>query len=68
MFRRLRKPSYESSGIFVAGPGFPHSLLSLGSGEDYLEGGIVLKKALEWVQGKELSEKLSFSLSLGSMP
>ena len=68
MFRRLRKPSYESSGIFVAGPGFLHSLLSLGSGEDYLEGGIVLKKALEWVQGKELSEMLSFSLSLGSMP
>ena len=45
-------------------PGFPRSLLSLESGVDYLEGGIVLKKALEWAQGKELREIFDFSISL----
>jgi len=45
-------------------PGFPRSLLSLESGVDYLEGGIVLKKALEWAQGKGLEDILEFSLSL----
>jgi rubrerythrin len=45
-------------------PGFPRSLLSLESGVDYLEGGIVLKKALEWAQGKGLKDILEFSLSL----
>ena len=45
-------------------PGFPRSLLSLESGVDYLEGGIVLKKALEWVQGKGLREIFEFSISL----
>jgi len=47
-----------------ADPGFPRSLLSLESGVDYLEGGIVLKKALEWVHGKELREIFEFSISL----
>jgi len=45
-------------------PGFPRSLLSLESGVDYLEGGIVLKKALEWAQGKGLKDILEFSVSL----
>jgi rubrerythrin len=45
-------------------PGFPHSLLSLESEVDYLEGGIFLKKALEWAQGKELREIFEFSISL----
>jgi len=45
-------------------PGFPRSLLSVEPGVDYLEGGIVLKKALEWAQGKELEDILEFSLSL----
>ena len=45
-------------------PGFPRSLLSLESGVDYLEGGIVLEKALEWAQGKGRKDILEFSLSL----
>jgi len=44
--------------------GIARSLLSLESGVDYLEGGIVLKKALEWAQGKGLQDILEFSLSL----
>ena len=45
-------------------PGFPRSLLSLESGVDYLEGGIVLDRALEWAQGRQLREILEFSISL----
>ena len=47
-----------------ANPGFPRSLLSLESGVDYLEGGVVLNQALEWAQGKELRDILDFSVSL----
>jgi len=47
-----------------ADPGFPRSLLSLESGTDYLEGGVVLNKALEWAQGQELKDILDFSVSL----
>lgn len=47
-----------------ADPGFPRSLLSLESGVDYLEGGVVLNKALEWAQGQELKDILDFSVSL----
>lgn len=45
-------------------PGFPRSLVSLEPGEDYLEGGIGLKKALEWSRGKGLEDILEFSISL----
>jgi rubrerythrin len=45
-------------------PGFPRSLLSLEPGVDYLEGGIILEKALEWAQGKRPGDILEFSLSL----
>ena len=55
---------YERRAGKDSDPGFPRSLLSLESGVDYLEGGIVLKKALEWVQGKELREIFDFSISL----
>ena len=47
-----------------ADPGFPRSLLSLESGVDYLEGGVVLNKALEWAQGQGLKDILDFSVSL----
>ena len=47
-----------------ADPGFPRSLLSLESGVDYLEGGVVLNKALEWTQGQDLGDILDFSVSL----
>jgi rubrerythrin len=45
-------------------PGFPQSLVSLEPSEDYLEGGIGLKKALEWSRGKDLKDILEFSISL----
>jgi rubrerythrin len=45
-------------------PGFPRSLVSLEPGDDYLEGGIGLKKALEWSRGKDLKDILEFSVSL----
>ena len=47
-----------------ADPGFPRSLLSVESGVDYLEGGVVLNKALDWAQGQELKDILDFSVSL----
>lgn len=45
-------------------PGFPRSLVSLERGDDYLEGGIGLKKALEWSRGKDSKDILEFSISL----
>jgi rubrerythrin len=45
-------------------PGFPRSLGSLESSDDYLEGGIGLKEALEWSRGKDLKDILEFSISL----
>ena len=59
LFKVYQKRSGKDSD-----PGFPRSLLSLESGVDYLEGGIVLKKALEWAQGKGLKDILEFSVSL----
>ena len=47
-----------------ADPGFPRSLLSLESGVDYVEGGVVLNTALDWAQGQELKDILDFSISL----
>jgi rubrerythrin len=45
-------------------PGFPRSLVSLEPGDDYLEGGIELKNAMEWSRGKDLKDILEFSISL----
>jgi len=45
-------------------PNFPRSLVSLEPGDDYLEGGIGLKNALEWSRGKGLKDILEFSISL----
>jgi rubrerythrin len=45
-------------------PGFPRSLVFLESSDDYLEGGIGLKEALEWSRGKDLKDILEFSISL----
>ena len=55
---------YQSRSGKDADPEFPYSLLSLESGVDYLEGGIVLGEAVEWAQGKELKDILDFSISL----
>lgn len=56
--------AYERFSPKEPDPGFPRSLLSLEPGVDYLEGGIILSKALEWAQGKDLKEVLEFSISL----
>jgi rubrerythrin len=45
-------------------PGFPRSLVSLDPGDDYLEGGMGLRKALEWSLGKGLKDILEFSIFL----
>jgi sulfur-carrier protein adenylyltransferase/sulfurtransferase len=59
LFKIYQKRSGKDSD-----PGFPRSLLSMESGVDYLEGGIVLERALEWAQGKGRGDILEFSLSL----
>ena len=56
--------AYEKIFANKPDPGFPRSLVSLEPGVDYLEGGVVLRKALEWAQGKDLKEVLEFSISL----
>lgn len=45
-------------------PDFLRSLVSPESGDDYLEGGIRLKDALEWARGKDQKHILEFSVSL----
>jgi rubrerythrin len=55
---------YQKGTGKEADSGFPRSLLSLEEGVDYLEGGVVLNKALEWAQGQELRNILDFSVSL----
>ncbi|MGA2955219.1 MAG: ferritin family protein [Thermodesulfobacteriota bacterium] len=45
-------------------PGFPRSLINIEPGIEYLEGGMLLSEALEWVRGKEVRETLDLSISL----
>lgn len=45
-------------------PGFPRSLITIEPGIEYLEGGMLLSEALEWVRGKEVRETLDLSISL----
>jgi rubrerythrin len=54
---------HRLAGIY-SDPGFPRSLVFLEPGDDYLEGGIGLKEALEWSLGKDLNDILEFSISL----
>jgi rubrerythrin len=44
--------------------GFPRSLISVEPGVEYLEGGMLLREALEWAGGKEVREALDLSISL----
>jgi rubrerythrin len=55
---------YQRISGKASDPGFPRSLVSLEPGDDYLEGGMGLKKVLEWSRGKGLKEILEFSISL----
>lgn len=45
-------------------PGFPKSLIPIEPGVEYLEGGMDLSRALEWVQGKDVRETLDLSIFL----
>ena len=45
-------------------PAFPRSLIDIEPGVEYLEGGMLLREALEWVGGKEVREILDLSISL----
>ena len=45
-------------------PGFPSSLITVKPGVEYLEGGMLLSEALEWIQGKDVREILDLSISL----
>ncbi|HXZ37969.1 MAG TPA: ferritin family protein [Thermodesulfobacteriota bacterium] len=55
---------YQRISRKASDPGFPRSLVSLETGDDYLEGGMGLKEVLEWSRGKELKDILEFSISL----
>lgn len=46
-----------------SGHGFPRSIIPAQPGEEYMEGGVPLAKALAWVKGKDLSDLLEFSIS-----
>ncbi len=60
---RLFQIYRELSGMKVD-PEFPRSLLRGDSGIQYMEGGVPLTKALEWVRGKEPREILELCISL----
>ena len=45
-------------------PTFPKSLIDIEPGVEYLEGGMLLSEALEWVRGKDVRETLDLSISL----
>jgi rubrerythrin len=45
-------------------PKFPGAAISHQAGMDYMEGGVGVKKALEWAKGKNPEEIVEYSLSL----
>ncbi len=55
---------YQTLSGQKADPGFPRSLIDVEPGVEYLEGGMLLREALEWVGGKEVREALDLSISL----
>jgi rubrerythrin len=47
-----------------ADPGFPGSVISVDPGEAFMEGGMRVKEALAWMEGKALREIVELALSL----
>jgi rubrerythrin len=45
-------------------PGFPHSVVGAGPGEDRMEGGMSVSGALRWAEGRGIGEVLELSMSL----
>jgi rubrerythrin len=55
---------YTSISGKQADPGFPYTLISGSSGDEFLEGGVALKDALGWAQGKEIIDLLELCIAL----
>jgi rubrerythrin len=55
---------YRELSDLKADPGFPGSVIPLDPADKYVEGGVPLTEALEWVQGKDLKEILELCISL----
>jgi rubrerythrin len=47
-----------------ADPGFPGSVISIDPGEEFMEGGMRVKEALAWMEGKALRDIVELALSL----
>ena len=45
-------------------PGFPGSVISADPGEEFMEGGMRVKEALAWMEGKTLRDVVELALSL----
>ena len=55
---------YTSISGKEADPGFPYSLVAESSRDGFLEGGVALKDALDWAEGKEVIEVLELCIAL----
>jgi sulfur-carrier protein adenylyltransferase/sulfurtransferase len=57
---------YETFSEGPPAPGFPEKVIHGEPAGDVMEGGILVKEALNWVKGKKLRDILEFSISLES--
>jgi len=55
---------YQESTGLISDPGFPGSIISGEPEEAYMEGGMRVSEALEWVKEKDLKDVLELSISL----
>ena len=55
---------YEKVSGKVGDPGFPDSVISVDRGEEFMEGGMRVKEALAWMEGKPLQEIVELALAL----
>jgi len=54
---------YQSLSGLTSDSGFPRSVISPGKEGDVMEGGVRVTEALQWIEGKSVTEILEFSLS-----
>jgi len=55
---------YQEISAPKSSPGFPGSLIATEPGETYMEGGVRLRQALDWVKEKGVRDILELSISL----
>jgi rubrerythrin len=55
---------YQKVSGRAADAGFPGSVISVDPGEEFMEGGMKVKEALAWMEGKPLKEIVELALSL----